>query len=57
MPTWKRGSDMKTQDSWEYSERYIRDLFDRNPNLTIRQLAKLVNLSESETKSILMGGK
>jgi hypothetical protein len=48
---------MKTQDSWEYSERYIRDLFDRNPNLTIRQLAKLINLSESETKSILMGGK
>jgi hypothetical protein len=48
---------MKTQDSWEYSERYIRDLFDRNPNLTIRQLAKLVNLSESATKSILMGGK
>jgi hypothetical protein len=48
---------MPNQDSWQYSERYIRDLFDGNPNLTIRQLAKLVNLSESETKSILMGGK
>lgn len=48
---------MPNQDSWQYSERYIRDLFDQNPNLTIRQLAKLVSLSESETKSILMGGK
>lgn len=45
------------QDSWQHSERYIRDLYDSNPNLTIRQLAKLVNLTERETKSILMGGK
>jgi len=48
---------MKTQGSWQYSERYIRDLYDNNPNLTIRQLAKLVNATESQVKAILMGGK
>jgi hypothetical protein len=36
---------------------HIREIYDRNPNLTLKELSRITGLNINKLKTILMGGQ
>ena len=36
---------------------HIREIYDRNPNLTLKELSRITGLTINKLKTILMGGQ